>query len=1486
MEDSVCSNVPSLEWEGGKSKKFRDPVHGYITVPKIYVTGIIDTPYMQRIKEISQTGIYPLYPSATHNRFAHSLGVYHFSMMIYKNLKERILSNMREIEGHLKKEEVDSLKCDLNFWEVLLSIAALLHDVGHPAFSHSFEFLYDDIFMIFPDGECPAGIDRKYEDLFSSDHINMRESKKTYKQWQAFNEELQSKFEELQDKQMNNRPSYESSWLKKKLYKYFNVPDENIMDVKDIKGNPHERMSAYMILSGMEVKRVKSMSLLIYKRALKHICQLEKRVKRMPIYKITLKHIYQLVKNVKRTNKMRKYAKKAIEGKKENISLYDYITKVIETYLTCHKQPVIAAKINESIRFICRMITGQLYETPYKSEFCFINYRKSIKNCIIKIINGTIDADNIDYTMRNSYTAGYDTHKVDYNRLCQAFSIYFEENILKSCFSSSSISVLEGFISARNAEPTWLYSHHKVVYHDVLLKMLFIYSSRYLSYLDAKYHKLPPPKEIKRGGDILKIEASGIVKTCLSNPDKEEPCTARYRPHGIYMISPLIPYLGSKHIINSTTDATFNTLFRSLNVELPEIKPKLKSLNNKQYEPLYSTTHNDIFISLINEYISHRYKRSLWKSYPEYLVLIKSAAKELGISWATANNYMMELIEVYMNKLSFCSLYDKEVGGEHPIEPYEDQYIYRFNDGIESSPEEFKDDCFSYPRCVCKVVNVRNKDFNDLIVDFDNGSRQKLSDFPHSINWGVPYKFPYFFIECEKDKLDGIKKAFWNGFNEYCLKKREREKSMASMGEGISLKKTRGFRDVIHGDIVFHDKFWKIIETQEFQRLLRIKQLALTSLVFPTVNHTRYEHSIGACHIMCQVVDHFKTLDLNLKIDADDSDIAILATLLHDIGHGPFSHAFERVMDVHHEEWTKRIILESLELNNAIKEGFGPEAPQRVVDCLNYKDSVKITSPEKLNFSFIYSALVNGALDVDRLDYLSRDAYYTATKFGNIDIPKIISAIKLTSINGVYRLCFDQACLPYLEQMIFARKEMYNNVYCDPRKVLMETLVEKIIQRAYKIRDKLNESDRRLLENFKEPVRMDVSEYLLLDDYTMYECFKKWHKEVKDPILSMLTGSVLNKNLYENALDVSVGSNVHADLLKEIGSLFGLDPKWYDSPNDTVPEESFAIFRMDKSVIIYPDAGIENDIGKTIIVSNQNGEIEDFGKLIHFNSTEISWHYLFWSEEVLREAIKGKYTKKNADEMVEQMKQLLESYKPRNHIEIERKYLCSDKVLKLVESLLSEKPDAKDDDPFILSEPFNEKEQIDTYFDTKDQMLLRKGCTLRIRRLENNNYVCTVKLPIESISFGGNSPTARREYESASSSNLDDPIELLKAQKIFILKRLGSKGITTNKDFDSLEPVLNVKNNRKKGTVKKTDSNFKCEVCLDRVIYSSPDGVKKSSDYQIEIELKSDYLTHVILNQFTVKLEEMLRKEFDNFKPTETSKLVRGLSQLGNTNQK
>jgi HD superfamily phosphohydrolase/uncharacterized protein YjbK len=1412
-----------MEWDDKKNVKFRDPVHGYITVPRIYVAGIIDTPYVQRIKSLSQTGIRPLYPSATHDRFAHSLGVYHFSMLVYENMKKRILENADELHKEkklLKPKELASIKWDLEYWKVLLSIAALLHDVGHPAYTHSFEFLYDDVLMVFPD-DYPKKDDA--EDSESKPPcVNMKD-KTQYEGWQKIAQKLKEEFDEA-------KSSYKESLLKKKLQEYYKKRNVDI-PIKDISGNPHERMGAYMILNDDNLRNAIKEVIEAYLKYLKH-------------------------------DQPKRY--KGIMAKTKEGEIRGEI-------------------VEDGIDFICRMITRQTYKPSYMSKFNYNDYRKSAMNCIINILNGKVDVDSIDYTMRNAHTAGYDTHKVDYNRLCLAFSVYLDENenILKPCFASNAISVLGGFISARNTEPTWLYSHHKLIYHDILIKMLFIYSSKYLSYLDAHFNKVKLP---------LKKKAKIITRPRPHHGNKEKinPINAKEidsyldRSYRIYMISPLMPYLGSQITINRSTDASFDTLFKNLSVDLL----KDKDIDIK-YKRLYESKDNEIFRSLIDEYISRKYKRSLWKSYQEYLVRLKSAVHELGLSSTVANKYMIEGIEKF-ERIGFTIKHEL-IDEEKLTDDYKDQFIYVYDSESDKEVDPpqiiLNDECFSNRKCVCKIVNVRYKNFDDLKIDFGEGKRSNLGGFPQVISSGNTYKFPYVYVTApNNDKLEKAKDNFWRSFKTYC-QKRLKDEAVISSGEDTILEKTFGYRDVIHGDITLPEKFWNIINTSEFQRLSRIKQLAVTSLYLPTVNHTRYEHSIGACHIMQQVVEHFGKVfnEQNVHPDSIDSDIAVLATLLHDIGHGPFSHVSEHFMDYEHEKWTKRIILdESTELNKAIKKGFGDDAPQRVVDCLNYKDIVKTNSPEKLNFSFIYSALVSGALDVDRIDYLSRDCYYAAVKFGNIDIPKIITAIKLTSIDGKYCLCFDKAYLPYLEQLIIARKEMYSNVYLEPQKILMETLVERILERAYKIGNKLEKPHREILKKLKCPDQMQVNEYLSLDDYTMYGYFKKWHDDKKDEILYALTGSLLKTNLFKPALEVSADGIERNDLLVEIKKKYNLD---LGSNRDT--HESFAIFPADKHVIIYPDTDIKDDNAKNIIISNQNGEIEDFGKLTYFSSSPLSRHFLFWNENVLYDAlIEKNYSEGDAKKMVAQIRQLIESYKPRNHIEIERKYACSQEALKLVKQFLkSDNLNAGKDASFVLDKPFEKKEQIDTYFDTDDHILQEKKCTLRIRQM-GNNHVCTVKLPVESKSFGGNSPTARREYESEcaldDSSNQSDMTKLLKTQEDFILKRLGSEGIT-REIFANFKPILDVKNNRDKCIVKKVGSDFKCEVCLDNVTYrrhGEQNGVK---DFQIEVELKSDYITHVILNHFTTKLEELMGQKPGMFSHTEQSKLERGLGMLENS---
>lgn len=245
--------------------------------------------------------------------------------------------------------------------------------------------------------------------------------------------------------------------------------------------------------------------------------------------------------------------------------------------------------------------------------------------------------------------------------------------------------------------------------------------------------------------------------------------------------------------------------------------------------------------------------------------------------------------------------------------------------------------------------------------------------------------------------------------------------------------------------------------------------------------------------------------------------------------------------------------------------------------------------------------------------------------------------------------------------------------------------------------------------------------------------------------------------------------------------------------------------------------------------------------------------------------------------MVDQVKKLMKSYMPRNRIEIERKYFCSAEALGAVrEALISEQ--FMKHGPFVLDEAFAEKEQTDIYFDTKDKILLNKKCTLRIRQIKGN-YVCTIKLPVKSESFGGNSPTARREYEMehtlTHASNLDEIRELPGELKNFVLRRLGDTGVT-EEIFSSLHPILKIVNAREKGIVKKINSSFICEICLDKVKYIEP-GKKEALDFQVEVELKSDYLTHVVLDRFTAELEKLMS---ENFEVTEKSKLERGLELL------
>ena len=271
-------------------------------------------------------------------------------------------------------------------------------------------------------------------------------------------------------------------------------------------------------------------------------------------------------------------------------------------------------------------------------------------------------------------------------------------------------------------------------------------------------------------------------------------------------------------------------------------------------------------------------------------------------------------------------------------------------------------------------------------------------------------------------------------------------------------------RDNVYGDIEIPSKFARLLNTCEFQRLRRIKQLATADHVFPGATHSRFSHSIGTYYIMTKILMHFekilKAVGEEQYIKEEEKDAILAAALLHDIGHGPFSHEFEmsKISSNHftHEEWTIKIIEnEQTEVNKELKK-WGEEMPQKVIEYINYRSEVKKGEEESLSyikdgnrpdFKFIFMSLVSSQLDADRMDYLLRDSFNCGVPHGKFDSSNLIEGMSIAIAgDGKFRVCIKKNYLAIVEEYFYARYQMYRNIYYHPEKVLSEKILEKILR--------------------------------------------------------------------------------------------------------------------------------------------------------------------------------------------------------------------------------------------------------------------------------------------------------------------------------------------------------------------------------------------------------------------------------------------------------
>ena len=307
--------------------------------------------------------------------------------------------------------------------------------------------------------------------------------------------------------------------------------------------------------------------------------------------------------------------------------------------------------------------------------------------------------------------------------------------------------------------------------------------------------------------------------------------------------------------------------------------------------------------------------------------------------------------------------------------------------------------------------------------------------------------------------------------------------------------KLKIINDPVHGFIkIPYEILFDVIEHPYFQRLRRISQTGLLNLIFPGATHTRFHHAIGAMHLMYKALETLKLKGISISINEEKS--ALLAILLHDIGHGPFSHALENMLmdDWHHEKL-------SLLLMEQLNEEFGGEL-STAIDMFrgNYHRT-------------FFNQLISSQLDVDRLDYLKRDSFYTGVSEGNVNTERIISMMNVANDE----LVIDAKGIYSIENYLTARMFMYWQVYYHKTASIGEFLLVKILSRAKELvanGAKLPCSEN--LNYFLHPnnstkaTKEDITRFTELDDNDILQAIKLWCKS-EDFALSYFCNCVIKR---------------------------------------------------------------------------------------------------------------------------------------------------------------------------------------------------------------------------------------------------------------------------------------------------------------------------------------------------------------------------------------
>ena len=302
----------------------------------------------------------------------------------------------------------------------------------------------------------------------------------------------------------------------------------------------------------------------------------------------------------------------------------------------------------------------------------------------------------------------------------------------------------------------------------------------------------------------------------------------------------------------------------------------------------------------------------------------------------------------------------------------------------------------------------------------------------------------------------------------------------------------RIFHDPIHKEIVFDSgkpeelMIMELIDTVAFQRLRRIKQLGAASLLFHGAESSRFTHSIG---VFCIARKIFNRLIESKTSFCENKFILYGASLLHDLGHGPLSHTSEAIFEHNHEQWSQNLVKNYSPINSILKK-YDNELPRQIGELFESKQL----------FSRPLKTLISSEIDCDRLDYLLRDSYNTGTKYGLVDLERIISALTFSPDGNI---AIKPKGVIAVEHFLVLRNLMYRTIYNHRINEISTWILEKIILNIKDNYEKKIWFDKSLYKWVFSPEKIDFEDFIRNDDVTFYYHLIRWKDESFEPLSTL-----------------------------------------------------------------------------------------------------------------------------------------------------------------------------------------------------------------------------------------------------------------------------------------------------------------------------------------------------------------------------------------------